>query len=482
MPHPLLAMDATAQLQAMAMNRISAVELLTVCMRRADRVNGALNAVVARDVERALRIANAVDERRAAMDALGPLAGLPMTIKDSLDVSGMPASAGVRALRNRLGDEAAAVVRLRDADAVIWGKTNVPVMSSDFQTFNDLYGVTSNPWNPALTPGGSSGGAAAALASGITALELGSDIGGSLRVPASFCGVFAHKPTFGLVEKRGHVPPLPGNLAQDDLSVVGPMARSARDLRLAMSILARAPLAAPATPLGLRDLKVGVWMDDPILLVDPEIGQTISRFMDELIAAGVSAWMEKRPVSSETLLNTYYTLLMSLMAAGHGRGEQMLYAALKPFADLAVALGVGPRSLARVIRASRASHRDWLAADEQRARLTAVMDDAFKRMDVLICPCAPVAAFAHDRRPLPLRRIALSTGGNAPYLSLLDWSALPIVCGLPATAIPVGQTADGRPVGVQIIGPRGGDSRTIAVAEAIEQALGGFVAPGRDAV
>ena len=192
--------------------------------------------------------------------------------------------------------------------------------------------------------------------------------------------------------------------------------------------------------------------------------------------------MEKRPVSSETLLNTYYTLLMSLMAAGHGRGEQMLYAALKPFADLAVALGVGPRSLARVIRASRASLRDWLAADEQRARLTAVMDDAFKRMDVLICPCAPVAAFAHDRRPLPLRRIALSTGGNAPYLSLLDWSALPIVCGLPATAIPVGQTADGRPVGVQIIGPRGGDSRTIAVAEAIEQALGGFVAPGRDAV
>lgn len=477
MPHPLLSLDATAQIQAMAMKRISAVELLTASLRRADQVNAEINAVVARDPERAMLAARVIDERRAAGDQLGPLAGLPMTIKDSIDVNGMPASAGLPHLLNRLGVDAAAVARVRDADAVIWGKTNTPVLAGDVQTYNGLYGTTSNPWNLERTSGGSSGGAAAALAAGVTALEVGSDIGGSLRIPASFCGVFAHKPTLGLVEKRGHVPPMPGFLAEDDLSVVGPMARSARDLRLLLSVIARAPIPSTAPVISLRDLRIGVWMDDPLLLMDAEVERALDIFVDGLVAEGATVWKESRPVSSDTLLRAYFMLMLPLIAMSQSKAERLMYAAALPFAEMALAMGAGPRSNASVIRAYRASHRQWLVANEQRARLSAVMDDAFHRMDVLICPCAPVPAIPHDHRPLPLRSIRLSSGKSAPYLSLLDWSALPIVCGLPSTAIPIGQTPDGLPVGIQIIGPKGGDSRTIAVAEAIEHALGGFVAP-----
>ena len=233
----LLARDATAQLSALKAKEISAVELLKLSLARHEQTHSRLNAVVAADLERALDTAKAMDDLRAKGANLGPLCGLPMTIKDTLDVAGMAASSGVESLRRRKAEDAAAIAQVRQAGAVIWGKTNVPVMAADWQSFNGLYGVTNNPWDVTRTPGGSSGGAAAALAAGVTPLEMGSDIGGSLRVPASFCGVFSHKPTWGLVSQRGHVPPTPGTHAERDLNVVGPMARSARDLRLLLSVM-----------------------------------------------------------------------------------------------------------------------------------------------------------------------------------------------------------------------------------------------------
>ena len=200
--------------------------------------------MVVTDLDPARKRAQAIDRQRAAGEHMGALAGLPMTIKDTFDVEGMPASAGLKGLLGRATKDAVVVARARAAGAVIWGKTNVPVMAGDWQSYNGLYGTTNNPWDLTRTCGGSSGGAAAALATRMTALEIGSDIGGSLRVPASFCGVFSHKPTWGLVSQRGHIPPRPGTLAERDLNVVGPMARSARDLRLLLSVLEAGPLAA----------------------------------------------------------------------------------------------------------------------------------------------------------------------------------------------------------------------------------------------
>ncbi|HEY3888025.1 MAG TPA: amidase family protein, partial [Caulobacteraceae bacterium] len=206
----ILALDATAQLQALETKRISAVELLDEAVARYQATHARLNAVVATDLDRARQRAREIDEHRARGGASGPLAGLPMTVKDSLDVEHMPASSGLETLLRRSAGDAAVVASARAAGAVIWGKTNVPVMTADWQSFNALYGTTNNPWNLERTCGGSSGGAAAMLAAGVTALEIGSDIGGSLRVPASFCGVFSHKPTWGLVPQAGHVPPKPG--------------------------------------------------------------------------------------------------------------------------------------------------------------------------------------------------------------------------------------------------------------------------------
>ncbi|HMO42208.1 MAG TPA: amidase family protein, partial [Phenylobacterium sp.] len=204
MDHPLLALDASGQVSVLASGRVGAVDLLKAVLARHEQTHHALNAVVAADLERALERARAIDDLRARGDSLGPLAGLPMTIKDTLDVSGMPASAGLEVHRRRKADDAAAVALARKAGAVIWGKTNVPVMAGDWQSYNSLYGATNNPWDAERTPGGSSGGAAAVVAAGVSALEIGSDIGGSLRVPAHFCGVFSHKPTWGLVPQRGH--------------------------------------------------------------------------------------------------------------------------------------------------------------------------------------------------------------------------------------------------------------------------------------
>ena len=191
----LLARDATAQLAALKAKEVSAVELLKLSLARHEQTHSRLNAVVAADLERALDTAKAMDDLRAKGANLGPLCGLPMTIKDTLDVAGMAASSGVEGLRRRKAEDAAAIAQVRQAGAVIWGKTNVPVMAADWQSFNPLYGATNNPWDPTRVPGGSSGGAAAALAAGVTALEIGSDIGGSLRVPASFCGVVGLRPS-----------------------------------------------------------------------------------------------------------------------------------------------------------------------------------------------------------------------------------------------------------------------------------------------
>jgi amidase len=468
--------DATDQLTALAERRISARELLEASVRRTDRLGLQLNAVVSRDLDNASRDAQLIDDRRARGETLGRLAGLPMTVKDALDVAGLPASAGRKTLLERTARDAVVVARVRQKGAVIWGKTNVPVDAADWQTYNPVYGTTNNPWNTDRTPGGSSGGSAAALSAGLTALEIGADIAGSLRVPASFCGVYAHKPTYGLVSQRGLVPP-PDFAADLDLAVVGPMARSARDLRLLMDIIADRPLGTDGVEIKLQGLKVGLWLDEPSFIIDQEVKTAIRNFADRLAGTGAIVELISSPVDAEALVRTYLTLLLPLSKENAPFAERLVYEILRGPALLALSLGAKPLSWAQNVVGATARHREWLQANERRAKLAVDVQDVFTRYDILIAPVAPVPAFAHDHGPFLLRKLQGSDGRRFSYLALLNWIALATTFGLPATAIPVGLSRQGLPVGVQIIGPHGRDCRTLAVARAIEDQLGGFREP-----
>jgi amidase len=472
----ILSLDATDQLQALAALQISSRELLEASVVRMDRLNPKLNVVVSRDLDGAYARARMIDERRARGEPLGLLGGLPMTVKDTFDVEGLPASAGVKALLNRTAEDAAVVARVRSAGAIVWGKTNTPVYAADWQTYNSLYGTTNNPWDLTRTPGGSSGGSAAAVAVGITALEIGADIGGSMRVPASFCGVFAHKPTYGLVSQQGLVPP-PGVAADLDLAVVGPMARSARDLRLLLSIISESPIPAQAPPAELKRLNVALWLDEPTFKLDAETKVTLEAFAMRLEATGAKVDRIACPVSAEQLMATYILLLYAIIGANLPWAERHLYELLRGPAKIARAMGADALSWAQCVLAYTARHREWLQASDVRAQLSDAMRRFFTRFDVLLAPISPTAAFPHDQRPIRRRKLKCSDGHEIAYIEMLKWIALATVCGLPATAIPSGLNALGLPVGVQIIGPRGGDALTLAVAQAIDEQFGGFSAP-----
>lgn len=474
----LLDLDATAMAQAFLAKRVSAVELLKAALARHEQTHARLNAVVAADVERALDRARAVDDQRAKnLLQLGPLAGVPMTVKDTFDVAGLPASSGLAELRRRQAEDATVVSLTRRAGAIIWGKTNVPVMAADWQSANALYGATCNPWEPGRTPGGSSGGAAAALAARVTPLEIGSDIGGSLRVPASFCGVFSHKPTWGMVSQRGHVPPSPGSYAERDLNVVGPMARSARDLRLLLSVIEDGPLAAKAPPADLSAVRIGLWIDEPSFFLDEEVRDVILQFAAELRAAGCEVEPIPSPVDVNQLLGAYQTLLGAVVAEDLPPRMLRSMELTRPLAKLAVRRGAGPLSVAAMTLAYTARHTEWLAADAVRARLRHEVAGAFERFDAILAPVAPVPAFPHDLRPFQRRTLAGSDGKGRPYVSMLQWIALATALRLPATTVPAGFTGSGLPVGAQLIGPPGSDGRLLALAQAIDEDVRGFQPP-----
>ena len=476
----ILKLDATDMLAALAARRVSALELLEASLSRQQTVHGQLNAVIATNLERAMERARAVDELRAKGEPLGPLAGLPMTVKDTFDVVGMPASSGVEALRRRVAENADVISHVKAAGAVIWGKTNVPVMAGDWQSFNRLYGTTNNPWDVTRTPGGSSGGAAAALAAGITALEIGSDIGGSLRVPANFCGVFSHKPTWGLVSQHGHVPPSPGSWSERDLNVVGPMARSARDLRLLLSVIENGPMPQRVPPVDLATLRVGLWLDEPSFVLDPEVRAAIESFAAELAAAGAEVVPIASPVHMPTLMAAYQTLLGAVLGEDMPPGMIRGMERLRGWAKWSINRGAAPLSTAALTLAYTATHREWMAADAVRNRLRREAGAAFETYDVIIAPIAPVVAFPHDHRPFGRRKLATANGRTFPYNAMLNWIAFATALHLPATTVPAGRAASGLPVGVQLIGPPGGDSRTLAIAQAIDENLRGFVAPDLD--
>ena len=470
------------QLAALIKGRkIGCLELLDLYLARVDKHDPALNAVVVRDVETARRRARAADRALARGRRWGPLHGVPITVKESYDVAGLPTTWGVPALRDNVATKNAVVVdRLLGAGAVLFGKTNVPLYLADWQSFNAIYGTTNNPWDLSRAPGGSSGGSAAALAAGLTALEAGSDIGSSIRNPAHFCGVFGHKPTWGIVPRTGQA--LPGQIAPVDIDVVGPLARSAGDLTLALSIMAgpepieaagwRLDLARPRQKR-LRDFKVALMLDAPESRVDREVQDRLLALADFLRGQKVRVDERARPAIDTGEAFAVYTRL--LRAATSARQTDADFA---ENTRRAAALTRDDESyFARATRAAVLSHRDWLAANEARHRMRLAWARFFVDHDLLLCPAAGTAAFPHDQAGERHERTLMVNGRRLPVTDHLFWAGYTGASFLPSSIAPVGLTAGGLPVGVQIVGPQYGDLTCLAFAELLEREYQAFVPP-----
>ena len=468
--------DAVAALGA---KRISAVELRTETLRRVDRFNPALNAIIWECRDEAMARARLADAALARGGPVGPLHGVPITIKDSFHYPGSAATWGMTQLKGVLGTRPAVpVARLEAAGAIVIGKTNVPVQLADFQSFNPIYGTTNNPWDVSRTPGGSTGGGAAAVAAGLGALTLGSDIGGSIRVPAHFCGIYGHKPTIDLVEQSGHAPgPWDGTPGMPmDLAVSGPLARSARDLLGSLAVLGgpRAEAAPawtwrlpPPRKTRLRELRVGYVLDDPRARVSADQAAALESVVAALGRAGArvtAGWPEGLDLDVQH--RTYQFLMNSVFTAGlppEARAE-MRQAFERDRSNLWAASAVEP-------------HGRWVQETARRLRIRAVWQQYFASYDVFLLPTAVCAAFPHDHREPMETRMVDGPAGPQPYLNTLFWSASATLPGLPATVAPAGKTAGGLPVGIQIVGPLWEDATPIECAALLADLVGGFTPP-----
>lgn len=464
--------------------QISSREMLETFLSAIAERNESLNAVVTLDEENARRAADAADEAVARGDALGPLHGLPMTIKDTFETAGIRTTAGNPIWKDHVPDrDADTVAKLKCAGAVVFGKTNLPFMAADVQSYNDLFGCTNNPHDLTRTPGGSSGGAAAAVAAGFTSLELGSDIGGSIRTPAHWTGIYGHKPSYEIVSNRGHIPGPPGAQSQPDLAVAGPLARSAEDLAIALDVLAgpdennaagwRLDLARPRHDR-LSDFRVATWFEDPAIPVDDAVRARLEATIAALRGAGVQVDEKARPAFElKDLIRAYNRLLMPIILA------DLPDKTIEGMAEFADRFDKNDLSdAAEAARAPLIRHRDWLKTDEHREQLRVAFRDFFSSYDVLLCPVTSVPAIPHDHSPFPARTIQVN-GGSRPYTDLFGWISMATACHLPATVAPVGPTPEGLPVGVQIIGPYLEDHTTIEFARLLGDVIGGFTPPAK---
>ncbi|WP_433889278.1 amidase [Streptomyces sp. CA-111067] len=469
---------------AMRAGEVSSVELVDEAIGRIERGDKAVNAVCVADFDRARDAALRADEARGRGEERA-LLGVPVTVKESYDVAGLATTWGMAEHRGYVPDEdAVQVARLKDAGAVVLGKTNVPLGLQDIQSFNEIYGTTNNPWDHDRTSGGSSGGSAAALASGFGALSIGSDLAGSLRTPAHFCGVYAHKPTLGLVASRGMVPPPGPALPVDlDLAVVGPMARNARDLTLLLDVMAGPdPLThgmahrlelPPARHERLGDFRVLVLDDHPLIPTGSAVRAGVHRVADALAAGGARVRRSSALLPDLAEAGRLYTQL--LFSGSVARFPVEAYEQLRA---RAAELDAGDDSLdAARLRGMVLTHRDWVQVTNRREMHRHGWRQLFAEFDAVVCPITPTPAFPHDHNPELLERRIDIDGAQYPYFDQLVWAGLATMPGLPATAVPAGRSPEGLPVGVQIIGPMYEDRTPLRLAELLEQEIGGFQAP-----
>jgi len=474
MANPDLAfLPAWALLERLRRGTLSARALLEWQLARVERHNPALNAIIHLDVARARAAADAADAARAAGAPLGALHGLPMTVKETNNVAGWPTTYGDPAWRDAVPPRSAEVIRrLEAAGAILFGKTNVPINALDWQSYNAIHGTTRNPWNLARSPGGSSGGSAAAVAAGLTPLELGGDAGGSIRIPAHFCGVAGHKPTPGVVPSLGNGRPT--DLLENDLLVAGPMARCVRDLALALDVIA-GPAGAqavawrlalpPPRATQLNGLRVAVVTTSPAAEVDDGYQRAIRALAETLGQAGARVTLGALPFTDHAAHHATYLRL--LRGAAAARLPEPAFEAAIAATETA---GVNAPSayVAQMNGAFAQRHRAWLLGEEARARLKADWAAFFEEFDVVIAPCSTVTAFPLDEARPREERVLRVNGRDADYNDQLFWAGLATLPSLPATAVPIGLTEDGLPLGVQVIGAAWEDRTTLSVAACIE--------------
>ena len=474
--------SALGAARAIRSGQVSSVELTTRMLERIARHNPRLNAIVQLDGDGARARARAADEARSRGEWWGPFHGVPCTVKETFETLGLRTTAGSPTLKDHVSPRDAAVVaRLKRAGVVILGKTNVPLWAGDMQSYNAVYGQTNNPWDLTRTPGGSTGGGAAALAAGLTYLEPGSDIGGSIRTPAHFCGVYGHKPTLDVVPLRGHVPPPPGILLSPptSLSVAGPLARSAADLRAALEVMG-GPLEdegkawrwalPPARAARLADYRIGYVLDDPLCPVSPEVGDTLRTAVEALRKAGATleeGWPQGMKLQDQ--YDAYLTILVATLA-GPQREDQ-----LEELRKIAAAYDGSYRAKrARALTASYGLHQQ---ADRSRRAARGLWHSYFRTHDAFLLPTDFVPAFPHDHSPNVFERVLATPAGPRQYLDLLFWISFATLAGLPATTAPVGLTRGGLPVGIQIMGPYLEDATPIDLAGRLADVVGGFRPP-----
>jgi len=447
---------ASNMVMAIKQRQITSVEILNLHLDRIQRYNDEINAVVALNVDAARQRAEEADKAIAEGKDWGPLHGLPMTVKDVFEVEGMSATSGDPKLKDYIPNRnAIAVQRLIDAGAIIFGKTNVPYHAMDFQSYNTIYGTTNNPWDLSRTPGGSSGGSAAALAVGFTPLELGSDIAGSVRFPAHYTGVFGHKTTFGIIPRYGHIPPMPGTVPKEampgvPLFVLGPLARSADDLELAFDVLTTPAIndvydirddLIPPRRKQFKNYRVAVWFTDsyPPSEIDYEVSSILQKTVDKLRSEGIDIDEKARPEIGLDQMNLVFGQIFQHMMLGQ-----------LPLPE-------------------------WLINEQN--KIFAAWDSFFQTYDVLLAPVSPTVAIPHNHKGTILTRTMKINGEDKPMLNNMTWTRIAVVSRLPATVAPVGFGDSGLPIGVQIIGAKFEDRTTINFAKGLSELLGGFKAP-----
>ena len=463
--------------------KISARELLDAAIARIETLDPKINAVVVRDFDRARAAADAADAALARGERR-PLLGLPMTVKEQFNIAGLPTTWSNPQFKDwRPEADALVVQRLKSAGAVILGKTNVPMRLTDWQSYNEVYGTTNNPWNLDRTPGGSSGGAAAALAAGFVPLELGSDIGGLLRAPAHFCGVFSHKPSLELVPQRGAGPPqAPMVPVRGDLSVIGPMARSAADLALELEVVAGPDELAdgigyklalpPPRHDKLADFRVLVIDEHPLCPTAASITAAISGLAERLGKTGCVILRQSAALPDLAETSRIYRELLSASFAADQPPE-----ARERIEAAAKALSADDQSLAASsLRGLTMSHAEWIRKSRIRGMLRGRWLALFKEVDIVLCPLMPSVAFPHDHSPQYARKLDIDRT-KVPYNDQSVWAGIATLNGLPATTAPIGRSDDGLPIGVQIVGGYFEDRTTIAFAELMEREFGGFSPP-----
>ncbi len=476
--------SATSLSAAIRSREIGSRELLEHYVARVEALNPALNALVTFDLDRARREADDADGSAAGGRWRGPLHGLPCSIKDAIATAGITTTGGATELADNVPVEDATVVdRLRAAGAIVFAKSNLPRWSGDMQSFNELFGTTNNPWDLTRGPGGSSGGAAAAVAAGMSAFDIGTDIGGSIRGPAHLSGICGHKPSFGIVPALGYIDHPSAGSTEPDVNVLGPLTRSVDDLALILDVIAgptpdRSPgwtlQLPPVRHRSIGDYRVAAWLDDASCPVSAAVATVLDEAVEALAAAGPAIDRSARPELDFDVVRQVGLPLIAA-ATSPGRTDEEF----DRFRRILVDGSDVDETLLRRARGSAIDHRAWLLLTEERERIRAIWSRFFERFDVLLCPVLIVPAFEHQHEGNLYTRRLIVDGVERPYADLITWTSLIGMAYLPSTVVPVGWTPDGLPVGMQIVGPFLGDRTTLAFARYVERVTGGYRVPPR---